>query len=385
MITSGSVITAPINVAEPYKVLGVAPIYGYDVGYICSNRHGKINKWSVRKPIHVPNVVRMLTDGEIKLYDCGLTVFGESSIMAAANRVKDGCDWSYNAPQGGIGSPFRITDFNGYDHGTQPWCQLTVDVDGKKQIRLSGMENGMQMIGHWVNTLSELFSSPDAYVGALLFRKNSDGNVSSAALYVMGALSDFDWEHDLQISHMLAETHMGTGDVYVIPVMAMLAAVPQELPYMVRDNALTSAVTIYPLPSELVDVYIKTVAEQKTYPYDVGVSVELTDGNTQVHWSDSQQGIYAYSCDFKFSLIISNAGAVPQKVTLEVLAPDGALLNEPISVVETVVAGGYQGAIVTGTLRTVAGYKEDNAVSLLYRLSAAGCDGVETGSWYIEE
>lgn len=50
MSVSNGKITAPINLADPYRCLGVAATAnGYDLGYIC--KHEKINKWSLYKPV----------------------------------------------------------------------------------------------------------------------------------------------------------------------------------------------------------------------------------------------------------------------------------------------------------------------------------------------
>lgn len=48
MAHSNGVITAPVGIdADIAPVLGVG---SYDLGYLCSNAHGKINKWSYIKP-----------------------------------------------------------------------------------------------------------------------------------------------------------------------------------------------------------------------------------------------------------------------------------------------------------------------------------------------
>lgn len=48
MAHSNRVITAPVGIdTDIAPVLGVG---SYDLGYLCSNAHGKINKWSYIKP-----------------------------------------------------------------------------------------------------------------------------------------------------------------------------------------------------------------------------------------------------------------------------------------------------------------------------------------------
>lgn len=49
MAHSNGKITAPVGIdADIAPVLGVS---SYDLGYLCSNAHGKINKWSKIKPV----------------------------------------------------------------------------------------------------------------------------------------------------------------------------------------------------------------------------------------------------------------------------------------------------------------------------------------------
>jgi hypothetical protein len=56
MAHSNGVITAPVGIdADIAPVLGVG---SYDLGYLCSNIHGKINKWSRIKPV----ILRMKKD-----------------------------------------------------------------------------------------------------------------------------------------------------------------------------------------------------------------------------------------------------------------------------------------------------------------------------------
>lgn len=52
MSVNNNRISAPIGLQEVYSLLGVTPTGGLrDLAYICGNSHGKINKWSKKKPI----------------------------------------------------------------------------------------------------------------------------------------------------------------------------------------------------------------------------------------------------------------------------------------------------------------------------------------------
>lgn len=107
MVNNG-VITAPISVKDPYTCMGVgATANGYDLGYICANAHKKINIWSKKKPMSYSKLPE-LTDAEMLSVNYGLSVtYGRP------------CVYAYNPPTGGDASPFRLTDFVGYNHAAK--------------------------------------------------------------------------------------------------------------------------------------------------------------------------------------------------------------------------------------------------------------------------
>lgn len=96
MAHSNGVITAPVGIdADIAPVLGVG---SYDLGYLCSNAHGKINKWSYIKPkeANTPDFNNANLPGLI--YD-------------SANKTI-----VYDAPK----TWYRALDFDGYDHNAKP-------------------------------------------------------------------------------------------------------------------------------------------------------------------------------------------------------------------------------------------------------------------------
>lgn len=130
--TVSGIINPPISVSEPYKTLGVGTrSKGWDVGYICSNLHGKINPYAKFKTVIDPDMFASNNARGTYWYrsskyysatqPCGISVtklgnnVGERITSAnIAKRV----EWreSYNPPTGGTASPFRLADFNGYNH-----------------------------------------------------------------------------------------------------------------------------------------------------------------------------------------------------------------------------------------------------------------------------
>lgn len=144
-----------------------------DWGYLCSNAHGKTNKWAKYKPERV-NQVGDITDAQRSANSCGLgnipyfrqaaymTSFMKNidqGITAAANASNyadmvipeaseadaDGIWWWYMAPR--VGKDWmRITDFDGYDHAAKPIAgaatQSTFKVDLSNMLGVSFAVSG---------------------------------------------------------------------------------------------------------------------------------------------------------------------------------------------------------------------------------------------------
>lgn len=140
-------VVAPIGLQELYNHMGLAPYKGnYDLGYLCGNSHGKINKWAWHKPIRY-NTQGEITDiqrrQETQVSDLGdrvVTVQVNGLEFAKATSLGYGngtgtfvCSKgflakltagtlpkpNYLAPRAGTDWS-RITDFEGYRHASPP-------------------------------------------------------------------------------------------------------------------------------------------------------------------------------------------------------------------------------------------------------------------------
>ena len=132
MSNSNGVISAPIDLeTDVYAVLGIAAhSSGYDLGYACSNDHGRTNKWSRAKPYRKDSLSPVSVsvdptriDGQI----WGMTppkmpnnqIYFNSMVMNIISQPYQTVypNWEYQAPRGDThNEPFRITDFEGYNH-----------------------------------------------------------------------------------------------------------------------------------------------------------------------------------------------------------------------------------------------------------------------------
>lgn len=114
----GSKITAPINIADPYTVMGVGKLNGtwYDVAHICGNTHGKINPNSRNKPERIDTPTE-ITDAQRKSNNFGWNIpsFQMSNLPGTASSETNLWKWQYLAPR--VNTDWsRLTDFNNYNH-----------------------------------------------------------------------------------------------------------------------------------------------------------------------------------------------------------------------------------------------------------------------------
>lgn len=123
-MNSNGKISAPISLhADVYAVLGLTKTGTYyDTGWVCGNSHGRINKWSKKKPIRYAQPGE-LTDAQFKgttadnvqgIY-YGLKVASQAGLLGQLHSV----NWDYLPPRPGT-DWCRLTDFNGYDHNARP-------------------------------------------------------------------------------------------------------------------------------------------------------------------------------------------------------------------------------------------------------------------------
>lgn len=120
MSHSNGKITAPINLdADVFATLGIGSVNGaYDLGYACANTHGKINPWARYKPVRYESLAPGANEKWWQGWDgnCGVKPFQMAGYWDAPKHADGSMNgWEYTPPTGGK-FPFRLTDFNGYNH-----------------------------------------------------------------------------------------------------------------------------------------------------------------------------------------------------------------------------------------------------------------------------
>lgn len=140
MSNSSGLITKPINLqTDIYAVLGVGKSGSYyDVGYICSNAHGKINKFARYKPVRIGSFSGV-TDTQRAAVNHGLELTGtpvsvssigtDTATLTAIQDAINNCAWDYLAPEPGT-NWCRMTDFENYYHYAVPPIQCVYPDEG---------------------------------------------------------------------------------------------------------------------------------------------------------------------------------------------------------------------------------------------------------------
>ena len=127
MAVNNGIITAPIADKDPYTCMGVGKYNGwYDIGYACSNNHGKINMWSRFKPVRWRSVDINMTNPEwwkaedgrcgIDFTDARMSTYTQTPSKMTSDKLNG---WKYLPPNGNV-FPFRLLDFNKYMHFAFP-------------------------------------------------------------------------------------------------------------------------------------------------------------------------------------------------------------------------------------------------------------------------
>lgn len=118
MPNNNGIITAPVSFDDVRKVLGHG---SRDLGTLCTETN--VSKWSKHKPTSYPslfpqNGVQWKGNGKNTIW--GMKVDSLQSVNSAKDVYEDGTfthhNWEWDKPVGGENSPYRITDFDGYNH-----------------------------------------------------------------------------------------------------------------------------------------------------------------------------------------------------------------------------------------------------------------------------
>lgn len=151
-IVNGTKIVAPVSVEDVRRVLGTATM---DIGTLCTS--DRINPWAKFKPVAYPALSpnSLYWQGADKKNGFHLDTNTANTYTNdfVRNFYNNTDNWTYVHPAGGMDEPFRLTDFNGYNHN----CVPILSSRRKKSLGLVKipLESGIVSYGVGVEIPSE--------------------------------------------------------------------------------------------------------------------------------------------------------------------------------------------------------------------------------------
>lgn len=374
MANNGTSIYGQVMVSDCMAVL---PTSLTDIKAICRNSHGLTNPYALNKPFICANQLLPVSEAQRRVADRGNLVRSFSNARDAAQAMIDGLEWTYLPPTGGMDAPYRLGDFQGYNHATPPWFDIKVDTDSKSEIRFTGFEN-ISNLAEWFESfdfLNQPGQLSDVYYGFLLYRINSAGSVYSRALYLcMNALDMDDPDKQFRLSHKIANNAVGSYDFYVVPMIARVNGITGTLPQMVTgDIDAPLANQIWPLPckpslgaapSKGAYVHIKSAAEQIEILRYISVElVEVLYVGTEPKYDGNF--IKSFSCD----VTITNTHSVTMSATVSFKSSSPVDGNKDItSWTGTLTPGASVTKRVSGSYTMLTEGKDENTATVDYEI-----------------
>lgn len=364
MAVNNGIITPPIADKDPYVCMGVGMYNGWwDVGYICSNQHKKINPWSKHKPVWYPSVSVAIetaysakysghqeepgggyhSDGDCGVSPEGIVVDGNYDDQGGrANLIKMASvlNWEYAAPQGkdfltstGISAcPYRLNDFSGYNHYAIPFLYLgkssqnkDVNVASSRTLsyNLEWVESGDSTGSLGIEDVSNalridlkkcyLYGVVYNYAGALHQMVDSSDPIVDSDGYINGNTVVFDfvgaptsnnWKVYLCLRYV-----SDTQGIFFVPI-------PQI-------NGLT---TVFPAVLNLINDPVGAGAGIVDPNTDIWLSPWFVNGsslNTNTHWrlfGDATEGsnelYYMQNTDYAFSMKVKITNGSSKSTTI---------------------------------------------------------------------
>lgn len=255
--------------------------FTYNLGNLCKSN--KVNKWSEHKPVNSPKLTP-LSNQDYYDIDCGynITTFMQPQLMLNALQDSNTNLWEYIARE----SPYRISDFDQYDHNTVAPLQLNfVNMNSGKvgDVLHIGYTGDIQHIVNNYATFRNASSTADLVL--LIFERGKQYDQSgtqSVYIYKVCQLLDFDGERiPLKISNDLQ-----VGDYTAVPCMssATYRFEAQET-YRYNPNSEIIAGVWYPFPPHAKVDFSVTTTSPSTSDYfnyfsvDMFTSVDFTYTN----------------------------------------------------------------------------------------------------------
>lgn len=226
MSIENGIIIAPINVKDPYVCMGVGKYNGWwDLAYICSNLHGKINPWSKYKPVRFSEPDNGKSETWYRGDDgkCGYDITVANDVDTIVSQIFSGGNtWEYLPPRVGVDFS-RLPDFSGYDHSCVHPFYPTLDESG---IVSSGSTVQKRLLSRSqaINNNRNINPFTDIMLGGKLISDwhNACVVVSTSGSKVVGFCAPSTLKTQKEVTLILSPTYFSEtypGSYYIIPLI----------------------------------------------------------------------------------------------------------------------------------------------------------------------
>ena len=245
--SNGVITKTNIGWADIADALGLSRA-NFELGYACKNTHGNTNPWARFKPVRYNKLFTTSTEKWWKASDGNCGIVPKSfqdyrDIYSYCDGTMNG--WVYQPPIGGETSPFRATDFGGYDHNADVpisnfQCPSSTNTASQFTCTADVMVNFEEETESYL-TLNDLDYIKSCYFGIVAKKGTSYklltstfpiGTAGAQVTMPSGQLSAGSWE----IYPFVANKVIGINDGEMNNITYY------SIPYMVKKNITVSSV-----------------------------------------------------------------------------------------------------------------------------------------------
>ena len=166
-----------------------------DLGTLCGNSNNNVNKWAKHKPIVYANAIAPLTDAQFKEKNYGLTI--PNPLTGNYTKIDDVIlnaedAYVYTKPSGLMASPFRLTDFNNYDHSVKAPINGfpgTIYIPSTVTTRILNFDINQSTL--YAIGLTDLPSDFNSWYLAFAVKKNNVWNVKTSRFTINSGKGDY--------------------------------------------------------------------------------------------------------------------------------------------------------------------------------------------------
>lgn len=254
-----------VSVIDVFNVLGENTL---DVGSLCSS--SKINPWSKCKPVKLANcveVARIAKGSGWYKGDDGFCGFNLSNNMIEATETNiNNIDqlynekWTYNPPTGGMSAPYRLSDFENYNHNAKfPLDSIQISATETQSVN-GVVSDSYDLNIHFNSTIVDgsldlTDITPSIYTGT------ASGNMPepvSLSRWYLGAVIEYQKKSSSSTTKIIKSTTYSLGDT-------VIESQKYDIKFKLENAVEGQTIKVYPVIIQPYDNICPGTANSGTY------------------------------------------------------------------------------------------------------------------------